>query len=292
MKRIVIPAVAFLLMASLLCGPLDADLQGPLSEDLQGPLVEDLKGQTLDDVLAMYYQAHGGLDKLKAVTAVKMSGRLAVPAQGLDLPMVRWQQAPDRLRVETVFQDSKVIQGTDGRTAWWLNPMLAPEAREMPEEQARPFREQAEFANPLVAYKEKGYKLELVGREELEGKPAYLLKLTRGDGREVLFYLDAASGLGLKSTHVMRPAGDATLVEIIYGDYRKVEGQLVPFSIENRVAGKTRARLVLETVEFNPAVSPAFFAMPGKNETPDKKEAPGKRKAPGKKDAPARKGGE
>ena len=59
------------------------------------PLVPGLQGQALDDVLAKYYQSRGGLDKLKAVSAVKMSGKLIVPAQGLELPTVRWQKAPD-----------------------------------------------------------------------------------------------------------------------------------------------------------------------------------------------------
>jgi len=245
----------------------------------------DLQAQTLDEVLAAYYQAHGGLDKLKAVTAVKMSGKIAFPALGLNLPMVRWQQAPDRLRVETAFPDGKLVQGYDGRTAWWLNPMLGDQAGEMPEDQARPFREQAEFEDPLVVFREKGYKLELMGREDLEGKPAFRLKLTRAEGREVFFYLDAESGLLLRSTHVVRPAGDATLIEIIYDDQRKVAGLLVPFAIENRVAGKTRARLALDAVEFQPVVAPSFFAMPEKNLTP------GKKKAPGKKEPPAKKGG-
>ena len=95
-----------------------------------------LGAQTLDDVLAKYYQAHGGLDKLKAVTAIKMSGKLVIPAQGLELPMVRWQKAPDKLRVETLIQDKKIIQAFDGRRAWWINPLLAAGAQEMPQEQA------------------------------------------------------------------------------------------------------------------------------------------------------------
>lgn len=235
---------------------------------LCGPLCRVVEGQALDDVLAMYYKAHGGLDKLKAVTAVKMSGKLIVPAQGLELPMVRWQKAPDKLRVETLIQDKKVIQGFDGRTAWWLNPMLAPGFQEMPRDQAALFREQAEFVNPLVVFKEKGYKLELMGREDLDGKPAFKLKLTKTDGKEIFFYLDAESGVGLKSSQAMTAGDAASMAEIIYTDYRTVEGQLVPFAIENRTGGKTQARLVLETVEFNPVMGDDIFAMPVGKEAP------------------------
>ncbi len=259
----------FLSVLGVLC--LGGLLSAPLVGDLQGPLVGDLQGQTLDDVLAMFYKVHGGLEKLKAVTAIKMSGKLIVPAQGLELPTVRWQKAPDQLRVETVIQDQKVIQGFDGRTAWWLNPQVAADVQEMPRDQAALVREQAEFADPLVAYKDKGYKLELLGREDLDGKPAFKLKLTKTDGKEIYFYLDAESGVGLKSSQAMTAGDAASMVEIIYTDYRTVEGQLVPFAIENRSGGKTQARLVLETVEFNPAMDDALFAMPEKKDDPKSK---------------------
>jgi hypothetical protein len=253
-------AAAVFFMSGLMCAPLFGD---PVEAGRNG-----LQGQTLDDVLAKYYQARGGLDKLKAVTSFKMSGKLFVPAQGLELPTVRWQKAPDKLRVETTIQDKKVIQGFDGRTAWWLNPMLAAGVQEMPGEQAALFREQAEFADPLVAYKEKGYGLELVGREDMDGKPAFKLKLSKSAGKEIYFYLDGESGVVLKSSRAMAPGESAPVAEIVYTDYRPVDGLLVPFAIENRAGGKTQARLVLETVAFNPAVGDGLFAMPAGKAAP------------------------
>jgi hypothetical protein len=232
------------------------------------PLVGGLQGQTLDDVLAKYYQAHGGLDKLKAVTAMKMSGKIIIPAQGLEMPMVRWQKAPDKLRVETVVQDKKIIQGFDGRTAWWLNPLLAADAREMSQDQGQLFREQADFENPLVVFREKGYKLELLDKEEFEGKPVFKLRLIKTDGKEIYFYLDAESGIGLKSSLAVKTGESSSLVEIIYSDYRLVDGQPVPFGIENRTDGKLQARLVLEAVEVNPVMNDAIFASPEKKEAP------------------------
>ena len=242
-----------------------------------------LAAQTLDDVLTMYYQAHGGLDRLKAVTAIKMSGKLIIPAQEVELPVVRWQKAPDKLRVETVILDKKVIQGFDGRTCWWLNSLLAADVQEMPQDQAKRFKEQADFENPLVVFREKGYKLELLGKEDMEGKPVFKLKLIKTDGKEIHFYLDAESGIGLKSSLAVKEGEASSLVEIIYSDYRLVDGQQVPFAIENRTGGKTQARLVLETVELNPAMEDALFVMPGKRNEPGKKEAAAKKGTPAKK---------
>jgi hypothetical protein len=223
-----------------------------------------LGAQTLDEILAKNFQARGGLDKLKAVTAVKLSGKLIVPAQGLEMPVTIWQKKPARIRIESTFQDQVIVQAHDGRKAWWIMPFVAPEAREMSREQGERLAEQADFENPLLAYREKGDRLELLGREELEGAPVFSLRLTRADGREILIYLDEKSGVELKNTMVLRPGAGETVQEIIFTDYKPVGGLLMPFAIENKTDGKTVARLSLTAIEINPRVDDAIFLMPGK----------------------------
>ena len=176
----------------------------------------DLQGQTLDEILAKNYQAHGGLEKLKAVTAMKISGKMVIPDQGLDMPIVIWQKYPDKMRVECTFQDKKIVQAYDGKKAWWIMPFQSDEPREMTPEQAKLFAEQADFENPLVVFREKGYKLELLGEEDLDGAAVFKLKLTKSDGREIFYYLDADSGLEVKSTLTLKAGETETRLEILY----------------------------------------------------------------------------
>ncbi|MCG2812526.1 MAG: hypothetical protein L6428_13915 [Candidatus Aminicenantes bacterium] len=225
-----------------------------------------LCAQTLDEILARNYQAHGGLDKLKAITAMKMSGKMVIPDQGLEMPMVMWRKYPDKMRVESQFQEKKIVQAYDGRKAWWIMPFLSEEPQEMAPEQAKLFAEQADFENPLVVFKEKGYALELLGKEEMEGTLVFKLKLTKTDGREIFFYLDAESGLEVKSTLTLKIGETETLNEILYGDYKPVDGMMMPFYVENKMNGKTQMQMTMETLELNPAMDDAMFAMPQKKE--------------------------
>jgi hypothetical protein len=206
-----------------------------------------LCSQSLEDVLALNYRGRGGLERLKSLTGWQLTGKIVVP---------------DRMRVESIFQGKKIIQACAGRVAWWIMPFLSPAAQEMPEEQGLLFREQADFANPLVVYKEKGYALQLLGREDLDGKPAFKLKLIRENGREIVIFLDAASGVELKSARRVRIAENDALVEILYGDYRPVSGCLMPFAIENRLDGQTQMRMTFDAIEINPVLEAAFFTMP------------------------------
>lgn len=225
-----------------------------------------LCAQTLDEILARNYQAHGGLDKLKAITAMKMSGKMVIPDQGLEMPMVIWRKYPDKMRVESRFEEKKIVQAYDGRKAWWIMPFLSEEPQEMAPEQAKLFAEQADFENPLVVFKEKGYPLELMGKEEMEGTLVFKLKLTKPDGREIFFYLDAESGLEVKSTLTLKIGETETLNEILYGKYKPVDGMMMPFYVENRMNGKNQMQMTMETLELNPAMDDAIFAMPQKKE--------------------------
>ncbi len=226
-----------------------------------------LCSQTMEDVLALNYQGRGGLERLKSLTGWQLTGKIVVPAQELDMPVTIWQQRPDRMRVESIFQGKKIIQASDGRVAWWIMPFLSVAAQEMPAEQGRLFREQADFANPLVVYKERGYVLELLGKEDLDGKPAFRLKLTRDNGKEIVIFLDAGSGVELKSAQRIRNGEKDALVEILYSDYRPVNGCLMPFAIENRLDGQTQMRMSFETIEINPVLEAAFFTMPVNKES-------------------------
>ena len=243
MKRIFVLAWAAALLGGLLCA------------------------QTLDEILAMNYQAHGGLDKLKAVTSMKITGKIVIPEQGLEMPMVMWQKYPDKMRVESRFQDKKIVQAYDGQKAWWIMPFLSEEPQEMEPGQAKLFAEQADFENPLVVFKEKGYPLELLGKEEMEGTSVFKLKLTKPDGREIFFYLDAASGLEVKSTLNVKIGETEALNEILYGDYKPVDGMMMPFYVENKLNGKTQMQMIMATLELNPAMVDAMFVMPQKKET-------------------------
>ncbi len=61
---------------------------------------------------------------------------------------------------------------------------------------------------------------------------------------------------------VLKSGASETMNEIIYGDYKPVNGLLMPFHIENKTNGKTQAQLIVATIEINPAIDDAIFVMP------------------------------
>ncbi|MCP5048970.1 MAG: hypothetical protein GY940_17505, partial [bacterium] len=196
-----------------------------------------LYAETLEEVLKKNYDVRGGLDKLKAIKTEIMEGKGS--QGGMEFPMKMVAKRPNRFKMELEFMGKKVINAFDGEKAWWIMPMMSiNEPTEMPEDRAKDVAEQAESFSPLVDYKKNGHKLELMGKEDMEGTETYKLKLTNKDsGRETLFYLDAESGITLKSVTSQKQGENEMQMETLFSDYKEVDGMMMAHQVQIRGAG-------------------------------------------------------
>ena len=123
------------------------------------------QAQTADEIVAKYVQARGGMDKLKAVKSVRMTGKMMM-GPGMEAPMVLEIQRPDKMRMEFTVQGMTGVQAYDGKVGWIVMPFMGkkdPEA--VPAEDVKDFQEQSDIDGPLVDYKAKGKQVELLGKE-------------------------------------------------------------------------------------------------------------------------------
>lgn len=219
--------------------------------------------QTVDEVLAQYVKAKGGMEKLKSVKTMRATGKMMM-GQGMEAPFVMMGRRPNATRIEFVFQGMTGVQAFDGKNAWMVMPFMGkkdPEA--MPEEETKMMAEQADLDGPLVDWKEKGHKVELVGKEQVEGADAYKLKLTMKNGTVRTYYLDAESYLEIKAEGKRKMRGTEVEGETIFGDYKDVGGLMLAHTLENGAKGSPqRQKMVFEKIEINPDLPDSLFAMP------------------------------
>jgi outer membrane lipoprotein-sorting protein len=219
--------------------------------------------QTVDEIVNKHIQARGGLEKLKAVKTIRYSGKMQL-GQGLEAPAVLEQKRPHNLRMEFTVQGLTAVQAYDGKTGWSLMPFGGKKDPElMGEDELKAFTEEADFDGPLVDFKEKGNKVELVGKEPVEGTDAYKLKVTLKNGDVDFFYLDSDSYLQLKQESKRTVRGTERESEVNLGGYKEVEGLMLPFSYEMGLKGvPQKQKIVIDKVELNPAVEDTRFKMP------------------------------
>jgi hypothetical protein len=97
----------------------------------------------------------------------------------------------------------------------------------------------------------------------LPGGPSHRLKVTLKSGAVRHVWVDAATGLVVRTESMRRLRGREVAVEAIFGDYRKTAGVAFARSIETGVPGRPRRlRVVVETVEVNPVLDEGRFRIP------------------------------
>lgn len=222
-----------------------------------------LSAQTVDEIIAKHIQARGGMEKLKALKTIRYSGKMVV-GPGLEAPALFEQKRPNSIRLEFTIQSLSFVQAYDGKVGWFINPFQGkkdPEA--MGEDDLKSTAEQADFDGPLLDYKQKGNKVELVGKEAVEGTDAYKLKITLKSGDVRYMYLDADSYLPIKEESKRTIRGAEVESESTPGDYKEVEGIWIAHSLETGIKGSPqKQKITIEKVEINPPLDEARFKMP------------------------------
>ncbi len=226
-------------------------------------LAATASAQTADEQIEKNIMAKGGREKMAALNTMRSTGKMAM-GQGLEAPFVMSQKRPKSQRMEFTFQGLTGVQAFDGKDGWMVMPFMGkkdPEA--MTAEDTKEMDEQSDFEGPLLNYKEKGHKVELVGKEQLEGTDVYKLKLTLKGGDLRYIYLDSEYFLEIKTEGKRTVRGAEMEFETTIGDYKDVEGYMIPHAIEQGAKGSPqKQKITLEKVEINPTLADTLFAMP------------------------------
>jgi len=219
--------------------------------------------QTLEEVLAKNLKAKGGLEKIKSVKTIRMTGTMTV-GPGMEAPFTMEQKRPNLMRLEFTLQGMTGIQAYDGKVGWQLMPFSGrKDAEPLPEDALKQIEEQADFDGPLVDYKAKGNTVELVGKEKLEGSDAYKLKVTLKSGDIRYIYFDADQFLEVKTEGKTNIRGTDVEGESTIGDYKDVGGLMIPHAMESGQKGSPqKMKMTITKVELDVPIDDARFKMP------------------------------
>jgi hypothetical protein len=221
---------------------------------------------TADELAAKNAAAKGGLDKLSAVKSLRLSGKLRVNGGTVELRYVALIRRPDSVRYEVQLQGLTRVQAFDGKQAWQINPF---QGRKDPErlsaDDAKGLGENAaDFTGVLVDYKAKGYTLDYLGTEDIDGTQAHKLRVTRPNGDLTYVYLDPDYFLEIRAVNRRIEHGVPNETVVDYGDYEKVAGVYFPFAVESGPKGSSeRVSVQVEKAEVNVAAGESLFQFPG-----------------------------
>lgn len=225
---------------------------------------ESASAWTVDQLAAKNAEARGGLERLHALKAVRSKGKLLVNSGALELGFAEMRQRPAAVRDEVSLQGLTQVNATDGTQAWQISPFQGrKDPEKMSADDAKALNEGSEIDGPLIDYRLKGSVVEYLGTEDVDGTAAHKLQVTRKDGIVQTVFLDPEHFLEIRLLSRRIEHGVEVVTQTDYGEYQAVDGIYFPFAIASGAKGSASpAQTQLESVEVNPKLDTAIFAMP------------------------------
>ncbi|HEY0111508.1 MAG TPA: outer membrane lipoprotein-sorting protein, partial [Fibrella sp.] len=215
--------------------------------------------QTVDEIVDKHVAALGGMDKLSGVKTVVTDRSLSV--QGMEIPSTTTIVVGKSMRSESTVMGNSMVQVVDGTTGWMIRPAMmggTGDPEDMPAEALKQSTGQLYPFGSLVNYKANGSKVELVGKEQVDKKDVYHLKVTTKEGQPLDEYLDATTYL-LSKVKTSMNGQDS---EILFSDYKEVNGVKFPNTME--IVGGQMGTITFLTnkVTVNGPVDEKIFQKP------------------------------
>ncbi|MEO0573008.1 MAG: outer membrane lipoprotein-sorting protein [Bacteroidota bacterium] len=229
-----------------------------------------VQAQTADEILENYFENTGGIDAWKSLEGMKMTAK--VNQQGMEIPLEIYQLKDGRQMTKISLQGKAFYQGVfDGETLWGTNFQSMKAEKSDAEATANFKLDINDFPDSFIDYKEKGYTVELLGKETIDGAETFKIKLIKEpkmvDGNQqddISFYffdVDNFVPIAVQSEITSGPFKGQT-GQTTMSDYQEVDGMYFPFSMTQGVKDGQGQPFTIETIELNPQVDDAEFSFP------------------------------
>jgi hypothetical protein len=213
-----------------------------------------------ESLISRSYAARGGADAWRAVESARFFGTLSMAGRQGEFRVEL--KAPDQVRVEFEMGEVLHIQVLDGDHGWTqqLGAVMSP-VRPLTAAERESLRRQSDFAGPLLDWREKGHRVESLGRRKIGGREYHTLQVTFRDGEVQTIDLDAETLLEGRIEGSREVDGETVEYLQLPEDYREVGGLLFPHALTQHLGNLTQV-LEFYSVELNVPIADSRFTAP------------------------------
>jgi hypothetical protein len=230
--------------------------------------------QTAVELVNKNIEAKGGIEKMKALHSIRMTGKLN-GGGGFTAALGQENLRPNLVRQTFSLQGMTAVQAYDGTTGWQIQPFGGHKDPElMGEDDLRDLLLAADFDGPLVDYKEKGNTVEYLGHDIVDGDDALRLKVTLKNGDIIYYFLDPDTYLEIRKEvqEFIRGSVHESVSEM--GSYKPVAGVMFPYSIsQGSKTNPAENTITIEKIDVNVSLEQTDFLVPASLKEPSKADA-------------------
>ena len=238
-----------------------------------------LQAQTADEILDTYFENIGGKDAWRAVEGFRMTAK--INQGGMEIPLEIIRLKDGRQMTVITFQGKEIKQGVfDGEVMWNTNMMTQKAEKSDAETTEMMKNEMNDFPDAFLDYKDKGYDVEFVGKEDFNGTETFKIKLTKEpltiDGEEVedlsYYFFDTENYVPIAvQSEIKQGEAKGMIAETTFSDYQEVEGLYIAFTMTQGIKDQGGQPITMDLIELNPKVDDSAFAFP-EEESKEEKE--------------------
>jgi outer membrane lipoprotein-sorting protein len=215
--------------------------------------------QNVDEIVAKHIAAIGGADVWKNLKSYRMEGGMKI--QGMDITVVVNAIHMKGSRQDITMMGMSGYSFTTDKEGWTYMPFggqTAPEA--MTPQMVKEGKNKLDLQGDFIDYKNKGTKVEFVGKDEVEGTEVFKLKVTHKDSTEKTVFIDANSYYLIRETDKIKADGKEMEASVDFSNFQKQPNGLVfPMAL-----GTPQGEVTITKFEQNAKVDESLFKTPSK----------------------------
>ncbi len=215
------------------------------------------------EIVAAAVEAHGGIEKLKAVKNVVADSQTTrhTPMGQMDLKVVIYQVYPGKMRQNIGTPQGEVSIVFDGKAGYAISAMgvqpLPPEMTTSLNDAI--FRDTVPL---LVHLTENDIPVQYAGTEEVDGKPAAVLLVKQPSGEMVKVFISEETHYVVKLAFRETEQGATYDKETMFSDFRDVDGVKFAFRVVQNVNGELYTDNRIKSVKLNTEFEESLFEVP------------------------------
>lgn len=229
-----------------------------------------IQAQTADEIISTYFENIGGTENFEKLQGLKFSA--SINQQGMVIPIEMIQLKNGKQMTVITFQGKEIKQGVfNGETLWSTNFMTQTAEKSDQETTDNLKLDMNDFPDSFLNYKDKGYGVELMGKETVDGTETYKLKLTKepitvdGNKEENIsfYYFDIDNFVPIvMEKEIKSGPSKGQIIQVKFSDYQEVDGMYFPFSFSQGLKDQEGQTFTIEKIELNPTVDDSAFEFP------------------------------
>ena len=241
------------------------NLKRTLSFAILSITASTLFSQNLDEIVKKHVEAIGGKDNWAKVKSLKMESSIKANGAEIKLTMFQVDKKATRQNIALMGMEGyNILTNTEGWTYMPFQGQTKPEA--MTADDVKKGQDGLNLQPDFVTYKELGKKLELIGKDDVDGTECFKLKMIDKDATETTYYIDPSNYYIIKETSKKKVDGKEMENSTTFGNYKKMpEGIIYPYSV-----GGGWGQVEVTNLTINPTIEESLFKPTTPATTPTK----------------------